>query len=320
MTTTPHLPVMVERVTTLFDPVPEGWVVDLTLGRAGHAGAILDRRPDLRLLGIDRDPEALVASDEVLARFGDRARTAHARFDQVADVVGELGTRPVVGVLADLGVSSAQLDQPERGFSYHHNGPLDMRMDPTQARTAADVVNDSDEVHLAATLSRFGDERFAVRIARAVVAARPLHSTAELVDVVRAAIPAAARRHGGHPAKRTFQAIRVEVNGELDALTAGLDAALALLAPLGRVGVLSYQSGEDRIVKAALREASTGGCTCPPGLPCGCGATPTVRLLRRGGWTPTADEVAVNPRAASARLRAAEALPGSAPLGPGQPT
>ncbi len=319
MTTTPHVPVMVERVTALFDPVPEGWVVDLTLGRAGHAAAILDRRPDLRLLGIDRDPEALAASAHVLARFGDRARVVHARFDRLAEVVAQLGTRPVVGVLADLGVSSGQLDQPERGFSYHRDGPLDMRMDPTQGRTAADVVNGTDEADLAAILARFGDERFADRIARAVVAARPLHTTAELVDVVRSAIPAAARRRGGHPAKRTFQAIRIVVNDELDALAGALDAAIALLAPGGRVAVFSYQSGEDRLVKARLRDASTGGCTCPPGLPCTCGATPTVRLLRRGGWTPSPEEVAANPRAASARLRAAEALSRPAPLAPGQP-
>jgi len=216
---------------------------------------------------------------------------------------------PLVGALFDLGVSSPQLDRAERGFSYRLDAPLDMRMDPSASRTADEVVNQYPERELASVLRRYGDERFANRIARAVVAARPVRTTGELAELVRDAIPAPARRTGGHPAKRTFQAIRIEVNEELDVLPVALDAAIDLLAPGGRIAVLAYHSGEDRIVKQALRDAETGGCTCPPGLPCVCGAVPLIRLLRRGGRTPSAEERAANPRAESARLRSAEKLP-----------
>jgi 16S rRNA (cytosine1402-N4)-methyltransferase len=212
-------------------------------------------------------------------------------------------------------VSSPQLDRPERGFSYRAEGPLDMRMDPTSSPSAADVVNAYDARRLAGVLRRYGDERFADRIARAIVAARPLTTTTQLAEVVRGAIPAATRRTGGHPAKRTFQALRIEVNGELDVLAPALDAALDALAPGGRIAVLTYHSGEDRIVKERLRRAATGGCTCPPALPCGCGAVPLVRLLKAGGWTADEAEVAANPRAESARLRAAERLPEDAAAG-----
>ena len=214
----------------------------------------------------------------------------------------------VTGVLFDLGVSSPQLDRADRGFSYRQDAPLDMRMDRSTGPTAADVVNTYDERELAGVLRQFGDERFAGRIARAVVAARPVTTTVELAEIVRSAIPAAARRTGGHPAKRTFQAIRIEVNRELDILPAAIDDAISVLAPGGRIAVLSYHSGEDRIVKDRLRQAETGGCTCPPGLPCVCGAVATVRLLKRGGWTPSAAEIAENPRSESARLRAAQRL------------
>jgi 16S rRNA (cytosine1402-N4)-methyltransferase len=215
----------------------------------------------------------------------------------------------VSGVLLDLGVSSPQLDRPERGFSFRGDAPLDMRMDQDQALTAADVVNGYDERDLARVLRRHGDEVHAGRIARAIVAARPLHTTAQLAEVVRGAIPAPARRRGGHPARRTFQALRIEVNGELDVLPPALDAALEVTAAGGRIVVLSYHSGEDRLVKAAFRAAETGGCTCPPGLPCACGAEPRARLLRRGARKPSPAEVAANPRAESARLRAVEVLP-----------
>ena len=214
-----------------------------------------------------------------------------------------------MAVLFDLGVSSPQLDRAERGFSYRQAAPLDMRMDRRGGPTAATVVNEYPEAELASVLRRYGDERFAARIARAIVAARPVSTTGELADLVREAIPAPARRRGGHPAKRTFQAIRIEVNDELAILPGSIDAAIELLAPGGRIAVLSYHSGEDRIVKDRLREAETGGCTCPPGLPCVCGAVPVVRLLRRGGWVADPAEVARNPRAESARLRAAERLP-----------
>lgn len=305
-----HQPVMVDRVLELFAPVPAGTVVDATLGGGGHAGALLESRADLRILGLDQDPVALAAAQARLAGFGERVETARARFDELATVVDAAGAadQPIVGVLFDLGVSSPQFDRPARGFSYRHDGPLDMRMDPTTGPTAADLVNGADERTLAAILRHNADERFASRIARAVVAARPLHTTVALAEVVRHAIPAAARRRGPHPATRTFQALRIEVNNELHVLEAGLDAALDVTAPGGRILALSFHSGEDRIVKARFRLADDGGCTCPPLLPCACGARPEARLLRRGGWTPSADEAAANRRAASARLRAVEKL------------
>lgn len=305
-----HTSVMLDRVLELFAPVPAGTILDATLGGAGHAAALLETRSDLRVLGLDQDPYALVAAQARLAEFGDRARAVRARFDRLADVVAAAGAtiQPIVGVLFDLGVSSPQLDRAERGFSYRHDGPLDMRMDPDAPRTAADIVNGSDERELVHILRTYGDERFADRIAKRIVAARPIQTTTELAEIVRSAIPAATRRTGGHPAKRTFQAIRVETNDELSVLAAGLDAAIDVIAPGGRVVAISFQSGEDRLVKARFRLAETGGCTCPPGLPCGCGATPEARLLKRGGWTATPAETELNPRSASARLRAVEKL------------
>lgn len=299
-----HRPVMVDEVVASFEPVPPGLLVDATLGGAGHAVALLEARPDCSLLGIDRDGDALTVAAERLDRFGSRASTVRARFDALAGLVGDRDD--VVGVLLDLGVSSPQLDRPERGFSYRHDAPLDMRMDPTQSLTAAVVVNEYERADLAGLLRVNGDERFADRIATAIVAARPVDTTAQLVDIVRAAVPAPARRTGGHPAKRTFQAIRIEVNDELGVLRRTLPAAIDLLVPGGRIAVLTYHSGEDRIVKEAFRLAETGGCTCPPGLPCVCGAVPSVRLVRRGGQTPSTSEIEANPRAQSARLRVAE--------------
>ncbi|WP_426572584.1 16S rRNA (cytosine(1402)-N(4))-methyltransferase RsmH [Aquihabitans sp. McL0605] len=306
-----HDPVLVDLVVELFHPVPAGTIVDATLGGAGHAATVLQSRPDLRVLGLDRDRNALAAAMARLAPFGDRAEAHHARFDQLATVVAEAGaaSQPIVGVLFDLGVSSPQFDDGERGFSYRHDAPLDMRMDQGSGQSAADLVNTADEHDLAAILRRNADERFANRIARAIVRARPITTTAQLAEVVVTAIPAPARRKGGHPAKRTFQALRIHVNEELDVLPPALDAAIEVLAPGGRLVVISYHSGEDRIVKERLRRADDGGCTCPPGLPCGCGAVPEARLLKRGGWTPSSHEIATNPRAASARLRAVEKLP-----------
>lgn len=303
-----HVPVMLDEVVALLEPVPAGLVVDATLGGAGHAAAVLDARPDVRLLGIDRDGDALAVAARRLERFGDRVQFHHGRFDEMTDVVQSLGEEGVTGVLFDLGVSSPQFDRGERGFSYRHDAPLDMRMDRTQERTARDVVNDTSAAELAAVLDRYGDERFARRIAAAVVARRPVETTTELADIVRDAIPAPARRTGGHPAKRTFQALRIEVNEELEALTSALDQAIDLLLPGGRCVVLSYHSGEDRIVKDRFRRAETGGCVCPPGLECVCGAEPKVRLIRRGAQKATAAEIEANPRAASARRRAVESV------------
>ena len=303
-----HLPVMVAEVVDVLRPVPPGVVVDATLGAGGHAAALLDALPDHTLVGLDRDDEALATAGEALARFGDRVTLRRANFDQLAAVLEDLGLDAVSAVLFDLGVSSMQLDQPDRGFSFRGEGPLDMRADRRQQTTAADIVNGYDEAALARVLTVYGEERFARRIAHAIVAARPLATTAELAEVVRGAIPAPARRRGGHPAKRSFQALRIEVNGELATLGATVDAAVDALVPRGRCAVLSYHSGEDRIVKARLNDAVTGGCTCPPTLPCVCGAVPRARLVWRGTHRPGPAELAANPRSESARLRAAEKL------------
>jgi 16S rRNA (cytosine1402-N4)-methyltransferase len=313
-----HLPVMVGEITRLFEPVPAGVVIDATLGGGGHARALLAAHPHVRVLGIDQDDAALAAASSLIDDFPGRVTLVRSRFDRLDEVADEYvgehaADAPISGVLFDLGVSSPQLDQPDRGFSYRHDAPLDMRMDRSASLTAAEVVNTYDVADLAVVLRDFGDERFATRIARAIVAARPVTTTGELAELVRDAIPAPARRRGGHPAKRTFQAVRIEVNRELAILPATLDRAIDLLVPGGRIAVLSYHSGEDRIVKGRLRQAETGGCVCPPGLPCVCGAEPTVRLLKRGGWTPSPAELMDNPRSESARLRAAERLsvPGS---------
>jgi len=303
-----HVPVNLAEVVDLFAPVPPGLLVDATLGGAGHAAALLDARPDVRLLGFDRDADALAVARRRLERFGDRVRFHHGRFDEMTDVIDSLGEDAVSGVLFDLGVSSPQFDRADRGFSYRHDAPLDMRMDRSQGRTARDVVNEYSAEALADVLDRYGDERFSRRIARAVVANRPVETTAELADIVRDAIPAPARRTGGHPAKRTFQALRIEVNDELEALASALDQAIDLLLPGGRCVVLSYHSGEDRIVKDRFRRAETGGCVCPPGLDCVCGAEPQVRLLRRGAQKATPEEIEANPRAASVRRRAVESV------------
>ena len=308
-----HEPVLVDRIVELFTPVPPGWVVDATVGGAGHATAILERHEHLKVLGLDQDADALAVAAERLRPFGDRALVHRARFDALEDTVQELGTTPVSGVLFDLGVSSPQLDRSERGFSYRHDAPLDMRMDQSQERTAADIVNETDERELAGILKDYGDERFARRIAAAIVAARPVRTTGELADLVREAIPAPARRTGGHPAKRTFQAIRIAVNEELEILPRAIDAAVAVLAAHGRCAVLSYHSGEDKIVKARLRHAATGGWTGPSHLPPPSDARPTIRLLKAGAWTASLAESTANRRASSARLRAAEKLDLDAP-------
>ncbi|MGE0796486.1 MAG: 16S rRNA (cytosine(1402)-N(4))-methyltransferase RsmH, partial [Acidimicrobiia bacterium] len=282
-----HRPVMVGEVVELFGPVPAGTIVDATVGGAGHARAILDAHPHLRLVGLDRDPTAVGVAARRLVPYGSRATVLHARFDALAATVAghrlvEPGEGGLSGALFDLGVSSPQLDRAERGFSHRFDAPLDMRMDTSTGVTAADVVNGYAEADLARLLHRLGDERYASRIARAIVANRPVTTTARLAEVVRDAIPAPARRRGGHPAARSFQAVRIEVNRELEILPGALDRAIDLLAPGGRCAVLAYHSGEDRIVKERFRNAATGGCTCPPNLPCVCGAVPAVRLLKRG--------------------------------------
>ena len=303
-----HLPVMADEITKLFAKVPEGVVLDATLGGGGHAELLLERYEHLRVLGLDRDEVALAAARERLARFGDRLMVHHCRFDRLEDAMEAFSVDTLSGALFDLGVSSPQLDEGARGFSYRNEAPLDMRMDRSQAWTAADVVNGYPVDQLARVLQQYGDERFARRISNAIVASRPIETTTELAAIVVAAIPAAARRTGGHPAKRTFQAIRIEVNGELDALAPALDAAMRRTAQGGRVAVLSYHSGEDRIVKERMRVAVTGGCECPPELPCVCDAVQTVRIVRGIPRTPSAEEQTDNRRASSARLRVVERI------------
>lgn len=303
-----HTPVLLERVVGLFADLPPGLYVDATLGGGGHAEAVLDANPGLHLLGIDRDEVAIAAAGERLERFGNRVQILHSGFNELGPIIENTTSEGARAVLMDLGVSSPQLDTEDRGFSYRVAGPLDMRMDRSGGITANEVVNEYSFASLRRVLERYGDERFATRIARAIVDSRPVMDTAELAEIIRNAIPAPARRRGGHPAKRSFQAIRMEVNSELDQLADALDAALTHLAPGGRLAVMAYHSGEDRMVKAAMREAETGGCVCPPGLDCVCGAEPTVRLLKRGAWKASDAEVELNRRAESVRLRAVEAL------------
>lgn len=298
---------MVREITELFANVPDGVVLDATLGGAGHCTAILDAHPRLRVLGLDRDPAALEASRVRLVPYGDRAMLQHRRFDDLDAAMSEAGIDELSGALFDLGVSSHQFDSGERGFSYRHDAPLDMRMDTTESTTAADVVNQASEGEIAHLLREYSDEKFAGRIARAIVAARPIHTTAELADIVASAIPAPARRRGGHPAKRTFQALRISLNKELEILPKAIDSAVRRTRSGGRVAVLSYHSGEDRIIKARFKQHATGGCACPNDLPCGCGATSVVRLVRVAS-KPNAEEQLSNPRSTSARLRVAEVL------------
>ena len=303
-----HRPVMLDEILEIFASVPPGWVLDATLGGAGHATALLERHPHLRIVGLDRDGDALAAAKQRLEIFGERAATAHLRFDHLDQAMEALSIDHLSGALFDLGVSSPQLDRSERGFSYRNEAPLDMRMDQREQWTAGDIVNGYEESQLAQALRRHGDERFATRIARAIVAARPVETTTQLAEIVVSAIPAAARRTGGHPAKRTFQAIRIELNRELEVLPTALDVAIERTVEGGRIAVLSYHSGEDRIVKQRMRFAETGGCACPPELPCVCDAVQTVRIVRGVARTPSETELSTNPRARSARLRVVQRI------------
>ena len=306
-----HVPVLRERTVALLAPAlvePGSVVVDATVGLGGHSEALLSGSPRARLVGLDRDPHALDLARGRLAPFGERVRLVHAVYDAIPQVLADLGIPAVHGVLFDLGVSSLQLDEVDRGFAYAVDAPLDMRMDPATSVTAADVVNTYDVDELTRVLRNYGEERFAAQIARAIVRERsrqPFTTSARLVDVVRASVPAAARRVGGHPAKRTFQALRIEVNGELDVLGRAVPAAVDALAVGGRIVVLAYHSLEDRIVKRVLGAGASS--SAPPDLPVELPEhAPKLRLLTRGAETASDREVAENPRAASARLRAAE--------------
>jgi len=308
-----HIPVMLERCLDALAPAisaPGSVVVDATLGLGGHSEALLTRFPDVRLIAVDRDPRALELSAERLARFGDRATLVHAVYDEIPRVLDELDVPEVHGVLFDLGVSSMQLDEADRGFAYAQDAPLDMRMDQTRGISAAEVLNTYSHGDLARILKVYGEERFAGKIASAVLRERerePFTTSARLVELVRNAIPAATRRTGGNPAKRTFQALRIEVNGELEVLDRAIPGALDALAVGGRIVVMSYQSLEDRLVKQYLQAGATS--TAPPGLPViPEELQPWLKLLTRGAELATEEEIEENRRAAPVRLRVAERI------------
>jgi 16S rRNA (cytosine1402-N4)-methyltransferase len=306
-----HVPVMLERVVALLAPAlaqPGAVLVDATLGLGGHSEAFLQQFPEIRLIGLDRDPAALRLAGERLTPYQDRITLVHAVYDELPQVLADLGVPAINGILFDLGVSSMQLDEADRGFAYAQDAPLDMRMDSTGPTTAADILNTYSAAELARILFQYGEEKFSRRIADRIVRERetePFTNSARLSELVRNAIPQAARRTGGHPAKRTFQALRIEVNGELDVLRRALPNALASLALHGRIVVMSYQSLEDRIAKQTL--AAGTKTDVPDDLPViPAGHEPYLRVLTRGAERPTEEEVAANPRAASARVRAAE--------------
>ena len=306
-----HIPVLRDRILDLLAPAltePGSVYVDGTLGMGGHAQAVLERCPNARVVGIDRDQEALALAGERLAPWGDRVTLVHAVYDEVATVVADLRIDGVQAALFDLGVSSLQLDEADRGFAYSQDAPLDMRMDQSRGLTAADVLNTYEAAELERILREYGEERFARKIAAAVVrerAVEPFTTSGRLVELLKKVVPAASQKSGGHPGKRTFQALRIEVNAELSAWASALPAAVETLAVGGRVAVLSYHSLEDRITKRVF--AAGARSSAPEGLPVELPEhRPYLRLLTRGAEEPSAEEKAANPRSASARLRVAE--------------
>lgn len=308
-----HTPVLVEEVLTYLAPRPGALIVDATVGEGGHADALLRRiTPAGRLIGLDRDASVLARAEERLRAFGRNVTLAQANFNDLDQVLDDLGVGMVDGVLFDLGISSWQLLEPGRGFSFDRPGPLDMRMDPQQPTSAADLVNTLSERDLAALIYRYGEERASRKIARQIVARRPLTTTRDLVRAVEAAVGSGRGRI--HPATRTFLALRIATNAETDALERALPQAIGRLRPGGRLCVIAFHSIEDRIAKQTLVRYSRG-CTCPPDMtPCRCGGARVLRVLTKKPVTPSAAEVRRNPRARSARLRAAERL--SAPESP----
>ncbi len=305
-----HKPVLLEECLDALSIRPDGIYLDGTLGRAGHSLEILRRLTTGRLIGIDQDMTAIEAAKERLSEFSDRVTLVHSNFSELGSVLDELGLRGKVnGMLFDLGVSSPQLDEAHRGFSYMQDAPLDMRMDSTASLTAHEVVNTWSAEELKRILRDYGEERYAPQIARAIDrarAAKPIETTLELVDIIRSAMPAAALREKQHPAKRSFQAIRIAVNRELDVLPPMLEAATEGLCPGGRLAVVTFHSLEDRIVKQTMRNLATG-CTCPPEFPvCVCGNKPKLTLVSRKPIVSGEAELEENPRARSAKLRVAQ--------------
>src|SRR5579871_6775304 len=305
-TETDHVPVLADEVLDALAPRPGETIVDCTFCAGGHSELLVSRlRGEGKLIAIDRDPTVAPYFERLRRSTSTKVRLLHGGFAQVLEQLGGNGVR-ADAILMDLGVSSMQIDRPDRGFSYNADAPLDMRMDPSAELTASDLVNEASERDLADIFRRFGEERYARPIARAIVARRrkqPFERTGDLVEVVKASIPAPARFGEGHPAKRVFQALRIEVNDELGELERALPAALEMLRPGGRLGVIAFHSLEDRVVKSFLR-GQEQGCTCPPDFPvCSCGSTPQMRATPRRAIRPTAAEVARNPRAQSARLR-----------------
>ena len=306
-----HRPVLLEECIENLKIRPDGVYLDGTLGRAGHSREIAKRLTTGRLICVDRDDAALEAAKERLADWMDRVTLVHSNFDQVGDIVADLGLPGVDGMLFDLGVSSPQLDDGARGFSYMADAPLDMRMDRSEGLTAADVVNTWPQEELKRILFQYGEERYAPLIAAAIVRRRqerPIGTTLELVDVIKSAMPGKALKEKQHPAKRSFQAIRIAVNDELASVERMLKGAVPKLNRGGRLAVITFHSLEDRIVKSGLAEFAKG-CTCPPDFPvCVCGKTPDVKLINKKPILPTEREVEENPRARSAKLRVAEKL------------
>ena len=297
-----HIPVMAESVTEIFSTVPSGPILDATIGGGGHSYGILKSREDLNVIGIDQDPEALAAANSKLAQFANRVSLIHGRFDDLSGVAKQIGNQKLSGFLFDLGVSSYQLDNPLRGFSFRNEGPLDMRMNPESQITAGEYVNEATQEELASLLYNYGDEKYSKRIARAIVSMRPILTTKELADIIRDAIPARSKRSPGHPARRSFQALRIAVNCEIEILESSIREAIRLLKIGGRGVVLSYHSGEDKVVKRTLRQLAglnTSNSKYHPEVR----QPKEILLLARKAQRATSEETLRNPRASSALLR-----------------